>query len=238
MSEIFTFDDIIVEVTFKEVKNVHLNVHPPDGRVTLVAPTATRLDVARAYAISRLAWIRKQRQGFKDQARETPREFIKRETHYLWGRQYLLDVIEKDGTPKVTIDHRSITLYIRPGSPIEKKSEVIHNWHKRLLHEALPQLIKKWEEKLGVTVSSYFLQKMKTKWGSCNYNEKNIRINTELIKKPKDLLEYIVVHEMIHLLEPSHNERFIHLMNQHIPSWREARKELNEIPLSAVDWKK
>jgi predicted metal-dependent hydrolase len=112
----------------------------------------------------------------------------------------------------------------------------MHQWHKALLHEALPRLVKKWQAKLGVTVAGYFLQRMKTKWGSCNYRAGNIRLNTELVKKPKDLLEYVVVHEMVHLIEPTHGERFIGHLDRHYPSWREARAELNALPLSTEKW--
>ena len=196
-------------MTRKDVKHVHLSVHPPSGRVTLVAPTGTRLEVARAYAISKLGWIRDQQAKLRAQARETPRQFVERESHYLWGRRYLLSVVEEDAKPSVTLDHRRITLTVRPGSSAAKREEVMHEWHKSLLHEAVPALISKWEAKLGVKVAGYFLQRMKTKWGGCNHRARNIRLNTELVKKPKDLLEYVVVHEMLHLLEPTHSERFV-----------------------------
>ena len=236
MSETIQLGKLSILVTRKDVKNVHLSVYPPDGRVILVAPVATRLDVARAYASSRLGWIRQQQAKFKSQARETPRKFIERESHHLWGRRYLLSVVEKDEKPSVRLSHRKITLCMRPGSDMAKREAVIHEWHKALLHGLVPQLIKKWEAKLGVAVSGYFLQRMKTKWGSCNHRAGNIRINTELVKKPKDLLEYVVVHEIVHLIEPKHSERFIALMTKNYPTWREARAELNELPLTAEIW--
>lgn len=236
MTETITLANIAVEVTRKCVRNVHLSVHPPDGRVTLVAPSDTRLEVARAYAIAKLGWIRDQQEKLKNQARETPRQFVERESHYLWGRRYLLSVEERAARPSVRLDHKRIILTIRPGADRTKRAEVIHAWHRRLLHEAVPPLIEKWESKLGVTVAGYFLQRMKTKWGSCNARAGRIRLNTELVKKPKDLLEYIVVHEMLHLIEPTHSERFIVLLNEHYPSWREARDELNELPLAAEAW--
>lgn len=233
MTEAIQLAEFSIEVTRKEIKNVHLTVHPPDGRVTLVAPTATRLEVARAYAITKLGWIRAQREKLAAQARETPRKFIERESHYLWGRRYLMTVREKEAKPAVSIDHKRILLTIRPGSDAVKRAEVIHEWHKQLLHAEVPALIRKWERKLKVKVAGYFLQRMKTKWGSCNHRAGNIRLNTELVKKPKDLLEYVVVHEMVHLLEPTHSERFIQLLQKHYPTWREARAELNELPLAA-----
>lgn len=236
MEDMIEVGDITIAVTRKNIKHVHLSVHPPAGRVTLVAPTDTRLEVARAYAISKLGWIRDQQARLLAQARETPRQFIERESHYLWGRHYLLSVVEEDTKPTVHFSHHKITLIVRPGSSAEKREEVMHEWHKSLLHKAVPPLIDKWQTKLGVTVSDYFLQRMKTKWGSCNHREGNIRLNTELVKKPKDLLEYVVAHEVAHLLEPTHNERFVAILNEHYPSWREARQELNELPLAAEAW--
>lgn len=237
MTETIQIGDISIAVTRKEIKNVHLSVHPPEGRVTLSAPTETRLEVARAYAITRLSWIREQQEKLRSQARETPREFIERESHYLWGRRHLLTVIERDTKPSVTVDHKRITLSVRPGSDHAKRASVIHEWHKSLLHEFIPSLISKWEPKLGVQVADYFLQRMKTKWGSCNHKAGHIRLNTELVKKPKDLIEYVVVHEMLHLIEPTHSDRFISLLTEHFPTWREARAELNDLPLAAEEWR-
>lgn len=233
MSEVFELGGITISLTRKSVKNVHLTVHPPDGRVTLVAPHATRTEVARAYAITRLGWIRQQQKSFHDQQREEPRQFVTRESHYIWGRRYLMTVTEADLKPHVKLDHRRIKLFVRPGAEQAKKAEVIHEWHKALLHAELPGLIAKWERKLGVKVNGYYLQRMKTKWGSCNHRAGNIRLNTELVKKPKDLLEYVVVHEMLHLLEPTHSSVFVDLLNKHYPGWKEARSDLNELVLSS-----
>lgn len=236
MAKTIRVGDLSIQLTQKEVKNVHLSVHPPDGRITLVVPTATRPDVARAYAISKLGWIRTQQRKLENQARETPRQFIERESHYLWGRRYLLTVVERPAKPLVKLDHKRITLSVRPGSDHAKRAGVLHGWHKALLHEVIPPLIQKWEPRLGVKVHGYFLQRMKTKWGSCSHQAGNIRLNTELVKKPKDLLEYVIVHEMAHLLEPTHNDRFIAILEKHYPTWRDARAELNELPLAAEVW--
>lgn len=222
-----------IHLVRKAVKNVHLTVHPPDGRVTLVAPVNTRSEVARAYAISKLAWIRLQQNALKAQARETPRQFRERESHELWGRRHLMTVREADGKPFVKLDHKRITLTVRPGHDLAKRAQVMHDWHKALLHALVQKLIAKWEIKLGVSVSGYFLQRMKTKWGSCNPRAGNIRLNTELVKKPKDLVEYVVVHEMLHLIEPTHSELFVALLDRHWPQWQEARKELNALPLGS-----
>lgn len=237
MTDTIRLGEIAISVTRKAVKHVHLSVHPPGGRVTLVAPTATRLEVARAFAVTKLPWIRKQQALLRAQAREAPRNFVKRETHYVWGRRYLLDLRTAEAKPSVALDHRRIRLTVRPGADADKRAEVLHAWHRKLMHGVLPGLIAKWEPRLGVSVNAYFLQRMKTRWGSCNSIAGHIRLNTELVKKPRDLLEYAVVHEMIHLIEPSHSERFVSLLGRHYPSWREARAELNELPLSAEIWR-
>lgn len=225
MNETIRLGEIAIAVTRKDIKHVHLSVHPPNGRVTLAAPAGTRLEVARAYAVSKLGWIRDQQARLRTQARETPRRFVTRESHYVWGKRYLLTMIEREQKPTVTMDHRRIRLTIRPGSDRSKREAVMHDWHKRLLHEAVPQLIRKWEPRLQVKVAAYFLQRMKTKWGGCNHHAGTIRLNTELVKKPKDLLEYVVVHEMAHLIAPTHSERFVALLNEHYPMWREALPE-------------
>lgn len=236
MAEMIRIGEIVIALVRKDVKHVHLSVYPPRGRVTLVAPRGTRPEVVRAYAASKLGWIREQQARLRGQARETKRQFVERESHYLWGRRYLLSVREEEAKPSVRLGHRSIMLSVRPGSSREKRAEIMHEWHKSLLHEAVPKLIRKWEAKLGLKVAGYYLQRMKTRWGGCNHRTRNIRLNTELLKKPKDLLEYVIVHEMLHLIAPTHSEQFVALMSKHYPAWREARAELNELPLAAVKW--
>ena len=237
MNETIQLGEISILVTRKAIKNVHLSVHPPEGRVTLAAPSGTRLEVARAYAISKLGWIRNQQAKLRNQARETPRQFVERESHFLWGRRHLLTVVKRNSKPFVSLDHKRVTLTVRPGSDKAKRAEIIHEWHKSLLHEVVPPLISKWERKLKVKVAGYFLQRMKTKWGSCNHTAGHIRLNTELVKKPKDLLEYVIVHELVHLLEPTHSDRFMAILGEHYPTWREARADLNELPLTAETWR-
>jgi predicted metal-dependent hydrolase len=167
MAETIQIGKIAIAVARKDIKHVHLSVHPPSGRVTLVAPKGTRPEVARAYAVSKLGWIRDQQAKLRGQARETFREFFERESHYLWGRRYLLSVREKEEKPSVRLDHRRIVLTVRPGTSRPKREAVMHDWHKSLLHDALCELIRKWAPRLGVEVAGYFLQRMKTKWGSC-----------------------------------------------------------------------
>ncbi len=236
MSETIRIDEIAVAVTRKAVKHVHLSVHPPEGRVTLVAPMDTRPEVARAYAISKLGWIRGRQAQLRGQAREPRRAFLTRESHYVWGKRYLMVVTERDTKPSVTIHHRRITLTVRPGSDRATRAAAMHDWHKALLHREVPGFIGKWEARLGVSVAAYFLQRMKTKWGSCNVQARHIRLNTELVKKPRDLLEYVVVHEMLHLRVPTHSERFVTLMSEHYPAWREAREDLNALPVAQERW--
>lgn len=237
MTETIRLGEIAIALTRKDVKHVYLSVHPPAGRVTLVAPVGTRPEVARAYAASKLGWIRRQRAQLLGQARESPRQYVTRESHWLWGRRHLLVVREAEAKPTVHVDPRRITLTVRPGSDREQREGVMHGWHKTLLHAVVPERIRRWEVKLGVRVERYFLQRMKTRWGSCNHQARHVRLNTELVKKPKDLLDYVLVHEMLHLLVPRHDERFLALLGEHYPAWREARAELGELPLGAEVWK-
>lgn len=196
-----------------------------------MAPPATRPEVARAYAISKLSWIRQQQQRMAQQARLPPRRYVGRESHELWGRRYLLSVVEVDAKPSVEASHRKLTLRIRPGASQEQRADVMQRWYREQLHAVVPGMIRHWEARLGVSVEGYFLQRMKTKWGSCNAARGHIRLNTELVKKPKDLVEYVVLHELAHLVEPSHNERFVALLDWHWPHWRDSRAELNALPL-------
>jgi|SRR5690348_8983812 len=229
--------DLSIAVTRKAVKHTHLSVHPPYGRVTLVAPLGTRTEVMRAYAISKLGWIRRQQAQFHAQARETPRRYVTRETEWLWGKRYLLKVEYVDAKPAVVLVHQQMLLRVRPGSDEDTRNAAVHAWYRQQMHVAIPKLIAKWEPRLDVRVERYFLQRMKTKWGSCNARAHHIRLNTELVKKPRALLEYVVVHEMLHILEPRHGERFFELLTRHYPVWRNARAELNALPLGAEAWR-
>jgi predicted metal-dependent hydrolase len=236
MPEKITIGDISVDVVFKDIKNVHLSVHPPKGRIRIAAPERTSLDTLRIYAISRLGWIRKEQAKIQAQERETQREYIDRESHYLWGSRYLLRVEEVEAPPSVTLLHGEIVLSVRPNSNRGKREEVISAWYREEVRNAVAPLIPNWEKEMGVQVNQLFIQRMKTRWGSCNHKKGNVRLNTELAKKPRVCLEYILVHEMTHLLEPSHNQRFIGLMDQFLPQWRHYRNELNQAPLGFVTW--
>jgi predicted metal-dependent hydrolase len=228
--------DIAVHVVRKEIKNVHLSVHPPSGRVTISAPSRLSLDSIRVFAIAKLGWIRQQQKKLLDQERESPREYLDRESHYVWDRRYLLKVIEKDAPPEVELKHNQMLLTVRPATTEEKKQAVLDKWYRRQLKDSVPSLIAKWEPLMGVSVNRFFVQRMKTKWGSCSPGPRNIRLNTELAKKPRQCLEYIVVHEMVHLLEPTHNARFIALLDRFMPKWQYRRDLLNRLPVRHETW--
>lgn len=233
---VLTIGDLAVKVTLKPVKHVHLSVHPPDGRVTLVAPTNTRLDVARAYAVSKLRWIRAQQAKLGAQEREERREMKDRETHFVWGKRFLLVNRTSEGKPRVAVEHRRLVLLSTQGAGRKEKEDLLNSWYRHQLREAAKPLIKKWEQVLGVECAGFSIQKMKTKWGSCNRQTRRIRLNAELAKKPCELLDYVVLHELLHLVNPKHDERFRAALDFHMPGWREARQELNALPLGFVDW--
>lgn len=227
---------IEVEVVMKDIKNLHLSVYPPAGKVRISAPLRMNLDAIRVFAVSKLGWIRQQQQRLREQERETPREYLHLESHYVWGKRYLLNVVESDEAPAVELNHTTLLLRVRPGAGTETKQTVLEAWYREQLKQAVPALIARWEQRIGVKVEKFFVRRMKTKWGSCNPGALTIRLNTDLAKKPSGCLEYIVVHEMLHLQEPTHNDRFITLMDQYMPKWRVYREELNRLPLRHRDW--
>jgi len=228
-----TLGALCISLMFKPVKNVHLSVHPPAGDVRLVLPLGTNLDVARSYAISKLGWIHKQQAQLAAQARETPRDFVTRESHYLWGQRYLLRLVEADSAPALTLKNGQLELRLRAGTRSEQRAAIYQRLTRRLLHEAAAPMLANWQQRLAVTLNGYFLQRMKTRWGSCNPARGHIRLNTELVKKPPQFLEYVIVHELLHLLEPSHNARFVALLDTHLPNWRDLQRGLNALPLGA-----
>jgi predicted metal-dependent hydrolase len=227
---------IAVDVVKKDIKNVHLSVYPPTGKVRISAPLRMDLSTIRLFAIAKLGWIRQQQKKVNEQERETPREYLDRESHYLWGKRYLLKVIEKDAAPSVELKHFRLLLQMRPGSNEEKKQAVLDEWYRQQLKDAVPAVIAKWGPLMRVRVERFFVQRMKTKWGSCSRSSASIRLNTDLARKPKECLEYIVVHEMAHLLEPTHNTRFTTLMDSLIPEWRRRREMLNRLPVRHETW--
>ncbi|MEW4569500.1 SprT family zinc-dependent metalloprotease [Tautonia sp. JC769] len=228
--------DIAVDVELKDIKNVHLSVYPPTGRVRIAAPSRMSLDTIRVFAISKLGWIKRQQAIIRSQERETPREFIDRESHYLWGRRYLLEVVERNAPPAVESDHNRLILGVRPETSEERRGEIVEDWYREQLRAAAVPLVARWEPVLGVRVNRVFVQRMKTKWGGCNPRTRNIRLNTDLAKKPRGCLEYIVVHELVHLIEPTHNARFVAIMDAHMPQWRSLRDQLNRLPVRHEEW--
>lgn len=236
MAERLNLGEIAVDVMFKDIKNVHLSVYPPSGRVRISAPARMSLDTIRIFAISKLGWIKQQQRKLREQERETPREYLNLESHYLWGKRYLLRVIEGDQPPSIEVQHNRLLLRVHPKTTEKKKQEIVGQWYRNQLKAAVPAVVARWSPVLGITIAGLHVQQMKTKWGSCNHRVGTIRLNTELAKKPKECLEYIVVHEMAHLLEPTHNARFIALMDQFMPNWRLRRDHLNQLPVRHEEW--
>ncbi len=228
--------EIEADVTFKAIKNVHLSVHPPLGRVRIAAPSRMKLDTVRVFAISKLGWIKQQQRKLAAQERETSRDYVNRESHYLWGKRMLLTVVEQDQPPSVTVRVNKMILSVRPGADRGQRQEILERWYREQIRSKVPKLIERWEKHLGVKVERFFIQRMKTRWGSCNPATASIRLNTDLAKKPDQCLEYIVVHEMMHLLEPTHNARFIALLDRYMPQWQDRRQLLNRLPVRHEDW--
>lgn len=229
---------VSVDVLQKDIKNVHLSVHPPTGRVRISAPSRMSLDTIRVFAVAKLDWIRRHQRKLRDQERESPREFLDRESHFVWGRRYLLSVLDGDCPSSVELSHSRLILRIRLGADNHhRRHDVLENWYRTQVREATPPLIAKWERLMGVKVERFFVQRMKTKWGSCNSRARTIRLNTDLAKKPRECLEYLIVHEMVHLLEPTHNARFLALMERFMPRWLSRRELLNSYPVRHEDWR-
>lgn len=227
---------ITAEVILKDIKNIHLSVYPPNGKVRIAAPLRMELDTIRVFAISKLGWIKQQQKKLREQERETPREYLERESHYLWGQRYLLKVIEKAVSPKIFIKQKKLWIQARPDTSAEKRAEILAEWYREQIRQKLPDLLAKWEPILGVKVNRIYIRHMRTKWGSCNPSAQSIRLNTELAKKPPECLEYIVVHEIVHMLEKSHNHRFVSLMDHYLPKWRYYRDTLNTLPIKHENW--
>lgn len=228
--------DIAVDVVLKDIKNVHLSVHPPAGRVRISAPKRMGIDNIRVFAISKLDWIKRQQTKLREQERESQRGYLDRESHYVWGQRVLLKLVEDNSAPSVELRQSKLLVRVRPGTDETIRGAVVATWYRQLLQTALPPLIKTWEPRLNVTVHRSYVRQMKTKWGSCNPTARTIRLNTELAKKPKEFLEYVVLHEMVHLLERTHGPRFIALMDTFMPVWRENQKLLNSLPVGHADW--
>jgi hypothetical protein len=228
--------DIEVEVTRKDIKNVHLSVLPPAGAVRIAAPRYMKLDAIRLFAISKLPWIRQHQHKLQAQEREPARDYVDRESHYVWGRRYLLKLVPHPGRPAVILKHKTIELHAREGLPTEKRAAILEAWYRDQIRSALPDLLGKWQRLLQVDLNRAFVQRMKTKWGSANPRRHNIRLNTDLAKKPAECLEYVVLHELSHFISARHDQRFVALLERHLPQWRVIRDQLNAAPLRHEKW--
>lgn len=228
---------IPVEVVRKDIRNLHVGVYPSSGRVRVAAPLRLDDDAVRLAIISRLGWIRRKQAEFERQERQSEREFVTGESHYFEGRRYRIDVTERDAPPTVRLlNNTTMALSVRPGADRDKREAILHQWYRHQLRDRLPALLAKWEPRVGARVAEVRIKRMKTRWGTCNGGARRIWLNLELAKKPASCLEYIVVHEMVHLIERSHNDRFQDLMDRLMPQWRVRRDELNRAPLAHADW--
>ena len=232
----FKLGQIDVDVVLKGIRNIHLGVYPPNGRVRVAAPTGTNMERLRLFLVSKLEWIKKQRKKVLAQERETRRDYLDRESHYVWGKRYLLKVVDQDAPPSISLNISQMILTVRPGASRERKAEVMEAWYRNLVKEAGDILVAKWEPKLKVRLEQLSVRVMRTRWGTCSPSTRTIRLNTDLAKKPPECLEYIVVHELVHLLEPTHNSRFVALMDRHLPDWRHRRQVLNSLPVRHDEW--
>jgi predicted metal-dependent hydrolase len=232
-----TVSGLPVQIIRKDIKNLHLGVYPPSGRVRVAAPRRVTDAAVRLAVISRLGWIKRQRARFEGQARESAREMVSGESHYFQGRRYRLRVIEREGPSRVALSgRRFIELHVRAGLLPEQRERVLDRWYRQQLRQLIPPLLAKWEAALGVQAAGWGIKRMKTKWGTCNAETQRIWRNLELAKKPVRCLDYIVLHELTHLLERHHNERFLAILDAHLPQWRERRHELNSTPLAHAEW--
>lgn len=228
---------IEIEVVRKDIKNMHLAVYPPNGRVRIASPLRMGNESLRLFAISKLSWIKKQQKKFKDQPRETPREYVTGESHYYQGKRYLLNVMEVTGATKVVIRNKKyIDFYVPAGSSIQQREQVLKEWHRQQLKVQVPTLLHKWEKLMGVEAHSWGIKQMRTKWGTCNIEARRIWLNLELSKKPTICLEYIIVHELVHLLERTHNDTFVAYMDKFMPGWLLVRAKLNSLPVRHEWW--
>ena len=228
--------DLKIEVVRKDIKNLHLGVHPPTGQVRISAPMRLSLDAIRAFALTKLGWIKQQQRKINEQEREPVREFLDRESHYVWGKRFLLKIEESADSQGIELTQRELILRVRPGTTKARMAAILELWYREQIKATVPELIEKWAAILKVEVDRVLVQQMKTRWGGCNPDTGIIRLNTELARKPTEYLEYVVIHELVHLLEPTHNARFISLMDQSLPNWRQIKDELNRLPLRDEIW--
>ncbi len=232
--QVLSLGELTVDVLRKDIKNLHLSVHPPTGRVRIAAPLSLELDAIRAFAVSRMGWIRKNQRKLAEQPREPARDYIDRESHFVWGERVLLKLEHRDEPPSVALFHRTLVLSVASDTTRAERHDILEKWYRDELRAKAAPGIAYWEARLGVKARNLFIQRMKTKWGSCHPGTGNIRLNTELAKKPPECLEYVVLHELVHLLERTHTDAFYQLLDSHLPQWRDIRHLLNSLPLGTL----
>jgi predicted metal-dependent hydrolase len=229
--------NIAIDVIRKDIKNLHLAVYPPAGRVRIAAPFRFSDEALRLFAISKLSWIKKHQRKFAGQERQTEREYVSGESHYYNGKRYILEVFYYKAKPKVVLGHKKLKLFVRESNTKHQRARVLTEWYRERLKEQIPSLIEKWEKRMEVKIHAWGIKQMKTRWGTCNARARRVWLNLELAKKSARCLEYVLVHEMVHLLERKHSERFIVLMNEFMPQWRSQKEELNRAILNYSRWK-
>jgi len=237
VGQVIHFSGLAAEVERKEIRNVHLSVYPPNGRIRIAAPLHMSLPTIRAFAITKLGWIRSQQRQIQEQEREPPREFLEKESHFVWGKRYLMRVVEVQRHACIEFSRSKLTLKKLPRWDSSRCEALLEEWYRAQVRKQAAPLISRWENRMNVTVEKLFVQRMKTRWGSCTPSRGYIRLNTELAKKPRECLEYLIVHEMAHLIEPTHNDRFISLMDSFLPNWPVLREKLNRLPVKHEDWR-
>ncbi|ASJ70673.1 M48 family metallopeptidase [Granulosicoccus antarcticus] len=234
--ELLQIGSIEMRLNRKAIKNLHISVLPPDGRVRISAPERMTDTAIRMAVISRIPWIRKQQSEFAKQPRQSDREMVSGECHYVWGRPHRLNLVERLGRHEVTVGGGKVHLYVKPGTSVENKALVLSEFYRDALKVRIGALLGEWQAQIGVETAGWGVKKMKTKWGSCNTISRRILLNLELAKKPPECLEFVLVHELVHLLERNHNDRFKAYMDEFLPDWRERRNLLNSMPLGHSSW--
>jgi len=233
----FEICNLMVETVRKDIKNIHLGVYPPNGRIRVAAPLKTSDESVRLLVISKIPWIKKQQSRFMAQERQTKREYISGESHYFLGKRYLLNVIDIEPIPRIEIKRKAhIHMYVKPNSTLKHREKLLEDWYRSEIKKQIALLLEKWSKIIGVRVNKVSVRKMKTKWGTCNTASKRILLNLELAKKPAHCLEYVFVHEMIHILEKKHSDKFMTKMDSFMPNWKQLKQELNKSPLSYSEW--
>lgn len=235
-SAYLTIRGIDVDVVYKDIKHLHVGVYPPFGRVRVAAPLRLDDEHVRLAVIQRLPWIKQQREQLRSAERQSTREMVSGESHYVWGSRYRLKVVKRPGRAHVEVDGERLLLFVPPGMAHDERLAVLQRWQREELRRQIRSHITYWEPIIGRRVSKWSIRRMKTKWGSCNRETGHIWFNLELAKKHPDCLEYIVVHEVTHLLARNHGERFVKLMDGFLPNWRSRREQLNSSPLADENW--